>query len=466
MLPNVGEFTVCELNRDFLTSSSDEDSEAVEAYSKILGCRYPSIPFYPYQSIVKGSTIVESEADEEDANGVARTTSERRDNSRESALLGFKQLPVFQQILSRFKTNHNLELLKKVELFQGVSWHKHKQCLAFISGGDQVCVYDFEETELRDPVILSSESQRGVAAVAWRPNAGMTLSVACRGGVCIWTASYPGTIAPVRSGIASFLGAPSGSTGARWVMVDFLQSPNHHPVTLLTWSPFGRLLASASWYESGFMIWDVAQGVGTPLRRGFGGVCLLQWSSKGDYLLSAHTDGVFRLWETDSWTSEKWSSSGGPVVSAMWSSEDAVLLMAFDQTTTLGALHFAAKPPSLDVQLLPVELPDIETITGGHGRIEKMAWDKTGERLAVSFSGGDEMHSGLVAVYDTRKVPILAVSLMGFIRGPGSGAKALAFGFYDSLEQGVLLSVCWSSSVCCTYPLLFKSGTKKNLKFQ
>ena len=47
-----------------------------------------------------------------------------------------------------------------------------------------------------------------------------------------------------------------------------------------------------------------------------------------------------------------------------------------------------------------------------NGQIEKMAWDKAGERLAVSFIGGDENHSGLIAVYDTRKVPILAVTLM------------------------------------------------------
>ncbi|KAI5084744.1 hypothetical protein GOP47_0000913 [Adiantum capillus-veneris] len=204
-------------------------------------------------------------------------------------------------------------------------------------------------------------------------------------------------------------------------------------------------------------------GIGTPLRRGFGGVCLLQWSPRGDYLFSSHMDGVFRLWETESWTSEKWSSSGGPVVSARWSSDDAVLLMAFNNTTTLGALHFASKPPALDVQLLPVELPDIEAITGGNGRVEKMVWDYSGERLAISFSGGDDMHSGLVAIYDTRKTPILAISLMGFVRGPEAGTKVLALAFYDSLEQGLLLSVCWSTGVCCTYPLVFKSSSKQTV---
>eukprot|EP00250_Pteridium_aquilinum_P020709 c24912_g3_i1 orf=42-1442(+) len=460
VVPNVGEFTVCELNRDFLVSSGEADKGAEEAYSKILGRRYPRIPYLPYQSNITGHSVSEAEVVEDDIHRSTRLTE-----SRLSGLLAIKQLPILQQIFSQFTTGHNLDLLKKVELFQGVSWHKQRQCLAFISGGHQVCVFDFEETELRDPVTLSSECQRGVSAVAWRPNAGMTLSVACRGGVCIWMASYPGTIAPVRSGITSFLGAPSGSTGARWVLVDYIQNPSEHPVTSLTWNPSGRLLASASFYDPGFMILDVAQGTGTPLRRGFGGICLLQWSPKGDYLFSSHMDGVFRLWETESWTSEKWSSSGGPVVSAMWSSDDAVLLMAFDQTATLGALHFASKPPSLDVQLLPVDLSDLDAITGGQGRVEKMAWDLSGERLAISFSGGDEMHLGLVAVYDTRKTPILAVSLMGFIRGPESGSKALAFGFYDSLDQGLLLSVCWSTGVCCTYPMLFRNQGRLQAKF-
>ncbi|MCO5568130.1 hypothetical protein L7F22_021826 [Adiantum nelumboides] len=100
------------------------------------------------------------------------------------------------------------------------------------------------------------------------------------------------------------------------------------------------------------------------------------------------------------------------------------------------------------VQLLPVELADVEAITGGNGRVEKMVWDYSGERLAISFSGGDDMHSGLVAVYDTRKTPILAVSLMGFIRGPEAGIKALALALYDSLEQGLLLSVVIFSFFC------------------
>lgn len=46
------------------------------------------------------------------------------------------------------------------------------------------------------------------------------------------------------------------------------------------------------------------------------------------------------------------------------------------------------------------------------GGIEKMAWDSTGERLALSYKNGDEKYAGLIAVYDVRRAPLVSVSLM------------------------------------------------------
>jgi aladin len=207
---------------------------------------------------------------------------------------------------------------------------------------------------------------------------------------------------------------------------------------------------------------------------------------------------VFHLWETSKWMSAPWSSAGGSVVvmpytyardsvdvvssmfsillflyldvhishmswlvqlvqSVMWNPDGKVLLAGFNGTTSLAALHFAGRPPSLDVHLLPLDLPDLEAITGGHGTIERMAWDGTGERLAVAFGGVvDSVYDGLVALFDTRQTPIVSMSLLGFIRGPGRGAKPLALAFHEKLKQGALLSLCWSTGVCCTYPLLFR----------
>jgi hypothetical protein len=40
-----------------------------------------------------------------------------------------------------------------------------------------------------------------------------------------------------------------------------------------------------------------------------------------------------------------------------------------------------------------------------------MAWDGTGERLAVAFGGVvDSVYDGLVALFDTRQTPIVSMS--------------------------------------------------------
>lgn len=44
--------------------------------------------------------------------------------------------------------------------------------------------------------------------------------------------------------------------------------------------------------------------------------------------------------------------------------------------------------------------------------IEKIAWDASGERLAVSYKGGDDTYKGLIAIYDARRTPLISVSLM------------------------------------------------------
>ncbi|KAH9675145.1 Aladin [Citrus sinensis] len=215
-----------------------------------------------------------------------------------------------------------------------------------------------------------------------------------------------GNSASVRSGAASFLGALSRGPGTRWTLVDFLRR------------------------------------LGTPIRRGFGGITILKWSPTGDYFFAAKFDGTFYLWETNTWTSEPWSSTSGFVTGATWDPEGRMILLAFAGSLTLGSIHFASKPPSLDAHLLPVDLPDVVSLTGSQG-IEKIAWDASGERLAVSYKGGDDIYKGLIAIYDARRTPLISLSLIGFIRGPGDNPKPLAFSFHDKFKQGPLLSVVY-----------------------
>ncbi|KAF5750330.1 aladin isoform X1 [Tripterygium wilfordii] len=444
--PPPGSVTICEINRHLITAEALSDDLARDSYGKILGMVFSAVPFQSEQ-------LVSTPSPERDTERQERTNGEtaQRKIGLASALRGI----VNDSLKRLFYHPNDVNLLPEVSL-QGVSWHQHKHIIAFISGPHQVTVHDFEDADGKDPCILTSESQKDIKVLEWRPNGGKSLSVACKGGICIWAASYPGNAASVRSGVSSYLGTLSRGSGTRWALVDFLRSHNDEQISALSWSPDGRYLASGSYESASFTIWDVAQGVGTPIRRGLGGISMLKWSPTGDYFFAGKFDGTFYLWETNTWTSEPWSSTSGFVTGATWDPDGRMILVAFSRSSTLGSIHFASKPPLLDAHLIPVDLPETSSLSNSQG-IEKIAWDASGERLAVSFKGGDDIYKGLIAVYDTRRNPLISASLIGFIRGPGENPKPIAFSFHGKFKQGPLLSVCWSSGFCCIYPLIFRS---------
>ncbi|KAG6555658.1 hypothetical protein Mapa_002894 [Marchantia paleacea] len=258
VVPAPGEYTVCEINRDLLTRKDDADKTAQDAYSKILGRVFASIPFrvnQPENGFRNGLSASYYEEEQARESGMSYydspmpSTSDRRGDmvGEEDGRRAFlsKQLSVAKNYISNTLQGVVAPYPEgqagfKSDRFQAVSWHKQKHWLAFISSADQVLVYDFEDPESRDPAVLASDSQRGVEAVEWRPNSGATLSVACRGGICIWSASFPGNIAPVRAGIVSIMGTPHRGSGARWALVDFLKIKDNKPVTAISWCPSGR----------------------------------------------------------------------------------------------------------------------------------------------------------------------------------------------------------------------------------
>ncbi|XP_031126420.1 aladin [Ipomoea triloba] len=433
--PPVGSVTICEINRDLITADEISEDRAREAYGKLLGVVFSPVPFQ-FENLSGGGVSTQLASEEQ-----------------KSGFLWAALKAVSTRSINHIFHPIDVKLLPGVDIC-GLSWHQHKHMFAFISGPHQVTVCDYEDSDGKNPCILINESQKDVKTLEWRPNGGRTLSVACKGGICIWASSYPGNAASVRTGVT--LGTLSRGSGTRWTLVDFLRSPEDEQVSALSWSPSGRYLASASFESSSFTVWDVAQGVGTPIRRGLGGISLLKWSPSGDYFFAAKFDGTFYLWETNTWTSEPWSSTNGFVTGAAWDPDGSKILISFSGSSTLGSIHFATKPPSLDAHLIPVELPEMQSLTGSEG-VEKIAWDASGERLALSYKDGEEAYKGLIAIYDVRRNPLISASLIGFIRGPGDNPKPVTFSFHDKFKQGPLLSVCWSTGFCLTYPLIFRS---------
>nr|GEV44487.1 hypothetical protein [Tanacetum cinerariifolium] len=340
--PEPGSLTICEINRNLITADSLSDDIAKQTYEKILGLVFSPVSY----------RLDYAESPERGAEAPV------------SGLEGLIKGVVSYGPLKRIFAPNHVKSLSHVDL-RGLSWHPKKDILAFVSSRNQVTIRDYGDSDGKDPYILMTNLQKDIKLLEWRPNAGKTLSVACKGGICIWVASYPGNSASVRSGVNS--GSISRGSGVKWTLVDFLRRHGEEQIT------------SASYESSSFTIWDVAQGVGTPIRRGLGNISLLKWSPTGDYFFAAKFDGTFYLWETNTWTSEPWSSTSGFVTGASWDPDGRMILIAFSESLTLGSIHFATKPPSLDAHLLPVDLPELKLLTNSGG-IEKIAWDASGER--------------------------------------------------------------------------------------
>uniref|UniRef100_A0A0E0BNF6 Uncharacterized protein n=1 Tax=Oryza glumipatula TaxID=40148 RepID=A0A0E0BNF6_9ORYZ len=338
--PPPGGVTVCEINRDLVVADALSDDRAKDAYGDVLGMVFSPIPFQPDAIVATHEPPAVTEA-AEPAEVVPRTS------------LASTIAESFKQMLF---PSCDPNLLQEIDT-QKVSWNPHKHCLAFVSGKNQVTVHDFEE-----PVTI----KRMLKLL----NGGQIVE---RGGICLWSASYPGNVASVKSGVtsSSFGAFPRGS-GGQWILVDILRGSSAELPIIHNLGCFSR--------------------VGNAYKT---------WIN----------DGTFHLWETNTWTSEPWSSSNGYVSGANWDPEGRTALLSFSNSTTLGSIHFSSKPPSLDAHLLPVELPEISSLIVSRG-IDKLAWDSSGERLALSFKDGNEMYHGLVAVYDVRRSPLVSVSLV------------------------------------------------------
>ena len=86
---------------------------------------------------------------------------------------------------------------------------------------------------------------------------------------------------------------------------------------------------------------------------------VLAWSPNSSYLFTASPDGSFEIWETENWTHSSWTSSGkGEIVNAKWVPDSKTLLLAYTAGQVV-ALMLIGEPPSLNAQLLPVDIPEL-----------------------------------------------------------------------------------------------------------
>ena len=314
-----------------------------------------------------------------------------------------------------------------------IAWHPHTTKLAVAYRDDSISVLSLEAGATQP--ILKHAAMKGVSAMSWRPLSSSHLAVACQGGVAVWTLDP-----------SSLVSRPSSSCLTR------LASTGHAPVTQVEWSPDGRLLASASPADTRIHIWSLETRQSETIARvGGGGASLLRWSHDTRRLFCASPGTVFRVWDTDTWSPDRWTVGGGSgrVAAAAWSPDSDHLLFATTEEPVLYCVSFQGQGEAA-VPLMDLSKVCLESGETGGGLVQDIQWDPTGHRLAVTFK---ETNS----VCLMRSKPGQArLSPIGWVSGCGEAEFPVTAQFQRKApEYGALLTVVWSSERVQHLPLVF-----------
>ncbi|MEE6518043.1 hypothetical protein FKM82_028729 [Ascaphus truei] len=329
------------------------------------------------------------------------------------------------------------------------AWHPHTNKFALALLDDSIRVYTAGSTTVPT---LKHRLQKDVASVAWKPLCASILAVACQTCVLVWHVDPTSLSTRPSSGCAQIL-----------------SHPGHSPVTSVSWSPRGGAMLSASPVDTTMLVWDVPTESCVPLQRvGGGGVTFLSWSPDGSKVLATTPSAVFRVWETQMWTCERWPTLQGRCQAGCWSPDGSRLLFSVKGESVIYSLSFSVSDGEMqgrvggsqsatvvaDVSETIFETDSEEIRIGGE--VQSMTWDPSGERLAVILRGPPEHETNrpLIAVFRTRNSPIFELLPCGFIHGEEGDAPQL-MQFHPHFQKGALLSTLWTSGRLSHVPFYF-----------
>ncbi|NXW92804.1 AAAS protein, partial [Alopecoenas beccarii] len=179
-----------------------------------------------------------------------------------------------------------------------------------------------------------------------------------------------------------------------------------------------------------------------------------------------------RVWEAQTWTCERWPTITGRCQTGCWSPDGSRLLFSVLGESVIYSLSFSERRgESMQGQVggsktasVVADLSEttFETLYGEErigGEIHSMAWDPTGERLAVIVRGQPHApgSQAVIAVFRTRNSPAFELLPCGFVRGERDAQPQL-LAFQPCCGKGALLTVCWSTGRISHVPFFFVSG--------
>ncbi len=162
------------------------------------------------------------------------------------------------------------------------------------------------------PLVLRHDFMREVSSMAWSPLSEM-VAVGAAHGVCLLR-------------IFEDESDPDPALTTGWM--GFLQHPRLLAIRDLSWSPSGRLLATASPGDAALLVWDVAlrtcKFVWAPRPP-----VAVEWSPMGGHLFAAFEGGAFAIWETARWNMELFEFPGR-FCAAAWAPDGLRLAIVMD----------------------------------------------------------------------------------------------------------------------------------------
>ncbi|XP_072104687.1 aladin [Mobula birostris] len=331
------------------------------------------------------------------------------------------------------------------------AWHPHTNKCALALLDDSIRIYRGGSDTVPT---LKHRLQRSVACVSWKPLCASVLAAGCESGVLVWNVDPNSLSTRPSSGCAQVL-----------------THPGHSPVTSIAWCPRGDLLVTASPLDTSMLVWDVATESCVPLQRvGGGGVTFLAWSPDSSRILAATPSAVFRVWETRTWTCDRWPTLKGRCQTGCWSPDGSRLLFTVEGESVIYLLTFvdtgevlgaggSSKMASICADLSRTTLVGMGDKISVGGEVQTMVWDPSGERLAVLLKGDPSSPrcQPTIAVFRTRIRPVFELLPCGFIHN-GSDSFPQFISFHPNFAKGALLTVGWSSGRISHIPFYFVKG--------
>lgn len=207
----------------------------------------------------------------------------------------------------------------------------HLLCACALAPEDAVALYDLYQKSWLNHRLAHSQ-QKGVASVAWQPQAASILAVGSAQGVCLWRLAFSGST-----------GALTGGHLLRTIALFGGPSAFPLPPTTLRWHPLGKWVAAASPHHGAVAICDPAcpapvaelpmhgpggaVGLAAAAIAGLAGsavhasgIGVVEVSPCGAAMAVSGTSGGLRVYDTRNWQWSSWPRFGqnAPCVCAAW----------------------------------------------------------------------------------------------------------------------------------------------------